>query len=170
MHRLQADPEFRARAENVLNPVAFCVSRNFTALGAYNGLVEAQRTLASRALPTNPAQRVSTFCRYVTTANGRRAAYSGTPPIVQFIGQGTVFGGADAYAPFVAFVILWHVLLSRTRLGFATRMIGEHRSDLLNANQQLATALWGGFLLLIMIVRSVWADRLIPMLKLWRGR
>jgi simple sugar transport system permease protein len=180
---------------------------------------------------------------------------SGTPPFVQFIGQGTVFGAPTPMLVFIAFVILWHVLLSRTRLGFATRMIGSNieatrysgiptrrmlalvytfsgllcgvagvvmlarfnsvrvghgqayllitvlacflgRVDpfggfgrvvpvaialvilqviasglnQLNANQHLATALWGGFLLLIMIVRSIWADRVVPMLKLWRGR
>ena len=28
----------------------------------------------------------------------------------------------------------------------------------LGANQHLATALWGGFLLLVMVVRSIWAN------------
>ena len=180
---------------------------------------------------------------------------SGTPPVVQFIGQGSVLGAPMPMLVFIAFVIVWHVLLSRTRLGFATRMIGSNieatrysgvptrrmvtlvytvsgllcgvagivmlarfnsvrvghgeayllitvlacflgRVDpfggfgrvlpvaialvilqviasglnQLGANQHLATALWGGFLLLIMIVRSVWTDRVAPMLKFWRGR
>jgi simple sugar transport system permease protein len=30
--------------------------------------------------------------------------------------------------------------------------------NLLAANQHLATALWGAFLLLIMVVRSIWAS------------
>ena len=33
--------------------------------------------------------------------------------------------------------------------------------NLLGANQHLATALWGGFLLLIMVVRSIWASRFL---------
>ena len=51
---------------------------------------------------------------------------SGTPPFVQFIGQGTVFGAPTPMLVFIAFVLLWHVLLARTRLGFATRMIGSN--------------------------------------------
>jgi simple sugar transport system permease protein len=175
---------------------------------------------------------------------------SGTPPFVQSWGQGMVMGAPTPILIFGAFVILWHVLLSRTRLGFATRMIGSNieatrysgvptrrmvtliytfsgmisavagivmlsrfnsvrvghgeayllitvlacflgRVDpfggfgrvmpvaialvilqviasglnQLGANQHLATALWGGFLLLIMIARSVWADHVVPFLK-----
>jgi simple sugar transport system permease protein len=178
---------------------------------------------------------------------------SGTPPFVQSLGQGMVFGIPAPMLVFIAFVILWQVLLSRTRLGFATRMIGSNieatrysgiptrrmvtliytfsgllsavagivmlsrfnsvrvghgeayllitvlacflgRVDpfggfgrvmpvaialvilqtiasglnQLGANQHLATALWGGFLLLIMIIRSVWTDHIAPTLKLWR--
>jgi simple sugar transport system permease protein len=170
---------------------------------------------------------------------------SGVPRYVQAIGQGTVFGVPAPLLVFVATVLLWSVVLSRTRLGFATRMIGSNieatrfsgiptRRSLtliytlsgvmcglagivmlarfnsvrvghgesyllitvlacflgrvdpfggfgrvfpvaialvilqviasglnqLGANQHLSTALWGGFLLLIMIARSVWASQL----------
>jgi simple sugar transport system permease protein len=180
---------------------------------------------------------------------------SGTPPFVQSWGQGMVAGVPTPILIFVVFVLLWHVLLSRTRLGFATRMIGSNieatrysgvptrrmvtliytfsglisavagivmlsrfnsvrvghgeayllitvlacflgRVDpfggfgrvmpvavalvilqviasglnQLGANQHLATALWGGFLLLIMITRSAWADHVAPFLKTWRPR
>ncbi len=169
---------------------------------------------------------------------------SGVPGYVQAIGQGTLFGIPAPLLVFAAAVLLWYVLMSRTRLGFATRMIGSNveatrfsgvptRRSLaliytlsglmcgiagivmlarfnsvrvghgesyllitvlacflgrvdpfggfgrvfpvaiallilqviasglnqLGANQHLSTALWGGFLLLIMIVRSVWASR-----------
>ncbi|MBV9654801.1 MAG: ABC transporter permease [Acetobacteraceae bacterium] len=169
---------------------------------------------------------------------------SGTPQAVQAIGQGTLLGIPAPLIVFAAAVLVWHVLMSRTRLGFATRMIGSNleatrysgvptrRSltlvytlsglmcglagivmlarfnsvrvghgeayllitvlacflgrvdpfggfgrvlpvaialvilqviasglNLLGANQHLATALWGGFLLVIMIARSVWAGR-----------
>jgi simple sugar transport system permease protein len=168
---------------------------------------------------------------------------SGVPGYVQAIGQGTVFGVPAPLFVFAAAVLLWSVVLSRSRLGFATRMIGSNieatrfsgvptRRSLtliytmsglmcgiagivmlarfnsvrvghgesyllitvlacflgrvdpfggfgrvfpvaiallilqviasglnqLGANQHLSTALWGGFLLLIMIVRSLWAS------------
>ena len=174
---------------------------------------------------------------------------SGTPDAVQAIGQGTVLGVPAPMIVFAAAVLLWHVVMSRTRLGFATRMIGSNleatryaglptrRSltliytlsglmcglagivmlarfnsvrvghgeayvlitvlacflggvdpfggfgralpvaialvilqviasglNLLGANQHLATALWGGFLLLIMVVRSIWASRFLQTL------
>jgi simple sugar transport system permease protein len=174
---------------------------------------------------------------------------SGTPPFVQAFGQGSAFGVPAPMFVFVAFVLLWHVILSRTRLGFATRMIGSNieatrysgvptrrmltmiyassglicgvagivmlarfnsvrvghgeayllitvlacflgRVDpfggfgrvlpvavalvilqviasglnQLGANQHLATALWGGFLLLIMVLRSLWSSHIRPML------
>ncbi len=168
---------------------------------------------------------------------------SGIPDAVQAIGQGTSFGIPAPVFVFVAAVLVWYVVMSRTRLGFATRMIGSNleatrysgistRRSLtliyamsgfmcglagivmlarfnsvrvghgeayllitvlgcflggvsphggfgrvlpvaialivlqviasglnsLGANQHLATALWGGFLLAVVVVRSIWAD------------
>jgi len=179
---------------------------------------------------------------------------SGVPSYVQAIGQGTVLGVPAPLLVFVAAVLLWSVILSRSRLGFATRMIGSNieatrfsgvptRRSLtliytlsglmcgiagivmlarfnsvrvghgesyllitvlacflgrvdpfggfgrvvpvaiallilqviasglnqLGANQHLSTALWGGFLLLIMVVRSVWASRVLQSLFSTRG-
>jgi simple sugar transport system permease protein len=174
---------------------------------------------------------------------------SGTPPAVQAIGQGTVLGVPAPMLVFAGAVGLWPVVMSRTRLGFATRMIGSNLEatryagvparrmltliytlsgamcglagivmlarfnsvrvghgeayvlitvlacflggvdpfggfgrvlpvaialvilqviasglNLLGANQHLATALWGGFLLLIMVVRSFWASGFLQMM------
>lgn len=171
---------------------------------------------------------------------------SGVPPFVQYIGQGTVSGIPVPLIVFAAAVLLWFVVLSRTRLGYATRMIGSNieatrysgiptRRSLtliytlsgvmcglagivmlarfnsvrvghgesyllitvlacflgrvdpfggfgrvlpvaialvtlqviasglnqLGASQHLSTALWGGFLLLIMVTRSIWGSRLL---------
>lgn len=173
---------------------------------------------------------------------------SGVPSYVQAIGQGTVLGLPSPLLVFAAAVLLWTIVLSRTRLGFATRMIGSNieatrysgvptrRSltliytlsgvmcaitgivmlarfnsvrvghgesyllitvlacflgrvdpfggfgrvlpvaialvilqviasglNLLGANQHLSTALWGGFLLLIMVTRSIWASQFLQM-------
>jgi len=166
---------------------------------------------------------------------------AGTPNAVQLIGQGTVFGIPAPLFVFAGAVVFWHVVMSRARLGFATRMIGSNLEatrysgvptrrmltliytlsglmsgiagilmlarfnsvrvghgeayllitvlacflggvdpfggfgrvvpvalalvilqviasglNLLGSNQHLATALWGGFLLLVMVARSVW--------------
>lgn len=174
---------------------------------------------------------------------------SGVPGYVQAIGQGTVHGVPMPLLVFAAAVLLWSVVLSRSRLGFATRMIGSNieatrfsgvptRRSLtliytlsglmcgiagivmlarfnsvrvghgesyllitvlacflgrvdpfggfgrvfpvaialvilqviasglnqLGANQHLSTALWGGFLLLIMAARSIWASRFLQMM------
>src|SRR4051812_28355398 len=51
---------------------------------------------------------------------------SGTPESVQAIGQGTVLGVPAPVLVFAAAVLLWSVVLSRSRLGFATRMIGSN--------------------------------------------
>ncbi|WP_441774268.1 ABC transporter permease [Labrys sp. KB_33_2] len=178
---------------------------------------------------------------------------SGMPDAVQAIGQGTLLGIPAPVFVFVAAVLIWYVVMSRTRLGFATRMIGSnleatrysgistHRSltliytlsglmcglagivmlsrfnsvrvghgeayllitvlgcflggvspnggfgrvlpvaislvilqviasglNSLGANQHLATALWGGFLLLVMVVRSIWANGFPPFMFMRR--
>jgi simple sugar transport system permease protein len=178
---------------------------------------------------------------------------SGTPAFVQAIGQGAVFGVPAPLFVLAAALLLWHVILSRTRLGFATRMIGSNIEatrysgihtrrmltlvytlsglmcgiagivmlarfnsvrvghgesyllitvlacflggvdpfggfgrvaplaialvilqiiasglNQLGANQHLATALWGVFLLIIMIMRSVWKTRFLQALFLKR--
>lgn len=165
---------------------------------------------------------------------------SGMPGFVQAIGQGAVGGVPIPLLVLLAFVLLWHVVMSRTRLGFATRFIGSNIAatrfsgidtrrmlvliytlsgtvcavagivmlarfnsvrvghgeayvlitvlacflggvdpfggfgrvvplaialvilqviasglNQVGANQHLATALWGGFLLLVMVVRSI---------------
>ena len=51
---------------------------------------------------------------------------SGMPTFVQAIGQGTVMGVPIPLLVFLACVLLWHVIMSRTRLGFATRFIGSN--------------------------------------------
>ena len=174
---------------------------------------------------------------------------SGVPGYVQAIGQGIVHGVPAPMLVFGAAVLVWTVVLSHARLGFATRMIGSNieatrfsgvptRRSLvliytlsglmcgiagivmlarfnsvrvghgesyllitvlacflgrvdpfggfgrvvpvalaliilqviasglnqLGANQHLSTALWGGFLLLIMVARSIWASGFLQIL------
>ncbi len=174
---------------------------------------------------------------------------SGMPELVQAIGQGTTFGIPIPLLILLACVLLWHVIMSRTRLGFATRFIGSNIAatrysgidtrrmlvlvytlsgvmcaiagivmlarfnsvrvghgesyvlitvlacflggvdpfggfgrvlplaialvilqviasglNQIGASQHLATALWGAFLLVVMVFRSVWKSRFLQTL------
>ncbi len=51
---------------------------------------------------------------------------SGMPGVVQAIGQGTVRGVPTPLLILAGAVLLWHVVMSRTRLGFTTRFIGSN--------------------------------------------
>ena len=51
---------------------------------------------------------------------------SGFPPVMGAIGQGTVLGVPVPLLIFLAVVALWHVVLTRTRAGFSTYMIGSN--------------------------------------------
>jgi simple sugar transport system permease protein len=51
---------------------------------------------------------------------------SGFPPFVARIGQGTLLSVPTPLWIFAGMVAAWHLLLTRTRLGFATRMIGSN--------------------------------------------
>jgi simple sugar transport system permease protein len=215
------------------------------AVGALVGWIMGVIIAYTGAHPILVSLSMMIFVRGVGEFLTRGGDISGTPPFVQAIGQGTLLGVPAPMFVFLAFVAIWHILLSRTRLGFATRMIGSNieatrysgvptrrmlaliytcsglicgvaglvmlarfnsvrvghgeayllitvlacflgRVDpfggfgrvlpvavalvilqviasglnQLGANQHLATALWGGFLLLIMIVRSLWASHL----------
>ena len=177
---------------------------------------------------------------------------SGMPELVQAVGQGTTLGVPNPLLILMACVLLWHVIMSRTRLGFATRFIGSNIAatrysgidtrrmlvlvytlsgamcavagivilagfnsvrvghgeayvlitvlacflggvdpfggfgrvlplaialvilqviasglNQIGASQHLATALWGAFLLVVMVFRSVWKSRFLQALVGW---
>ena len=51
---------------------------------------------------------------------------SGFPDFIQPLGHGSVYGIPIPLLILLAAVAIWHILLSRTRLGFCTRMIGSN--------------------------------------------
>jgi simple sugar transport system permease protein len=209
-----------------------------SAVGALMGLIIA----TTGAHPILVSLSMMIFVRGLGEFLTRGGDISGTPDAVQAIGQGTLFGVPAPVLVFVAAVLIWYVVMSRTRLGFATRMVGSNLEatrysgistlkaltliytlsglmcglagavmlarfnsvrvghgeayllitvlgcflggvdpnggfgrvlpvaialvilqviasglNSLGANQHLATALWGGFLLLVMVVRSIWS-------------
>ena len=56
----------------------------------------------------------------------RGSDISGFPTFVSELGHGTVVGVPVPLLIFIVCVLLWHVLLTRTRLGFATYMVGSN--------------------------------------------
>ena len=219
------------------------------ATGALVGWLTGAIIATTGAHPILVSLSMMIFVRGLGEFLTRGGDISGTPNAVQAIGQGTVLGVPAPMLVFVGAVLLWHVVMARTRLGFATRMIGSNLEatryagmptrrmltliytlsglmcglagivmlarfnsvrvghgeayvlitvlacflggvdpfggfgsvlpvaialvilqviasglNLLGANQHLATALWGGFLLLIMVVRSVWAVGFLQMM------
>lgn len=216
------------------------------ATGAFVGWLMGAVIAYTGAHPILVSLSTMIFVRGLGEFLTRGGDISGVPGYVQAIGQGTVGGIPAPLLVFAAAVLLWAVVLSRSRLGFATRMIGSNieatrfsgvptRRSLtliytlsglmcgvagivmlarfnsvrvghgesyllitvlacflgrvdpfggfgrvlpvaialvilqviasglnqLGASQHLATALWGGFLLLVMVVRSVWASRVL---------
>ena len=216
------------------------------ATGAFVGWLMGAVIAYTGAHPILVSLSTMIFVRGLGEFLTRGGDISGVPGAVQAIGQGTVGGVPAPLLVFAAAVLLWAVVLSRSRLGFATRMIGSNieatrfsgvptRRSLtliytlsglmcgiagivmlarfnsvrvghgesyllitvlacflgrvdpfggfgrvlpvaialvilqviasglnqLGASQHLSTALWGGFLLLIMVVRSVWASRVL---------
>jgi simple sugar transport system permease protein len=219
------------------------------ATGAFVGWLMGTIIAYTGAHPILVSLSTMIFVRGLGEFLTRGGDISGVPGYVQAIGQGTVLGVPAPLLVFAAAVLLWSVVLSRSRLGFATRMIGSNieatrfsgvptRRSLtliytlsglmcgiagivmlarfnsvrvghgesyllitvlacflgridpfggfgrvlpvaialvilqviasglnqLGANQHLATALWGGFLLLIMIVRSLWTSHFLRIL------
>ena len=216
------------------------------ATGAFVGWLMGTVIACTGAHPILVSLSTMIFVRGLGEFLTRGGDISGVPGTVQAIGQGTVGGIPAPLLVFAAAVLLWAVVLSRSRLGFATRMIGSNieatrfsgvptRRSLtliytlsglmcgiagivmlarfnsvrvghgesyllitvlacflgrvdpfggfgrvlpvaialvilqviasglnqLGASQHLSTALWGGFLLLIMVIRSVWASRFV---------
>ena len=66
------------------------------------------------------------FLRGVGEFLTRGGDISGFPPFVVQLGQGTLFGIPIPLLIFIACVAMWTILLKRTRLGFATYMIGSN--------------------------------------------
>ena len=216
------------------------------ATGALIGWIMGSIIAYTNAHPILVSLSMMIFVRGLGEFLTRGGDISGMPASVQAIGQGVVAGIPAPVLVFVACVALWHVIMSRTRLGFATRMIGSNIAatrysgidtkrmltliytlsgvmcgiagivmlarfnsvrvghgesyllitvlacflgrvdpfggfgrvlpvaialvilqviasglNQLGASQHLATALWGVFLLLIMILRSIWSSRVL---------
>jgi simple sugar transport system permease protein len=84
------------------------------------------------------------LARFNSVRVGHGEAYVLITVLACFLGGVDPFGGFGRVLPVAIALVILQVIASGL--------------NLLSANQHLATALWGGFLLLIMVVRSIWAS------------
>ncbi|SAK80654.1 inner-membrane translocator [Caballeronia calidae] len=213
------------------------------ATGAASGWVMGAVIARTGASPILVSLSMMIFLRGLGEFLTRGGDISGFPPFVREMGNGVFIGVPIPLWIFIGCALLWHVVMTRSRLGFATRMIGSNLEatrysgiattravtriymlsglmcgvagvvmaaqfnsvrvghgeafllisvlacflgrvdpfggfgrvvpvvialvilqviasglNLLGANQHLATALWGVFLLVVMLIRWAWAN------------
>lgn len=213
------------------------------ATGAASGWVMGAVIARTGASPILVSLSMMIFLRGLGEFLTRGGDISGFPPFVREMGNGVFLGVPIPLWIFIGCALLWHVVMTRSRLGFATRMIGSNLEatrysgiattravtriymlsglmcgvagvvmaaqfnsvrvghgeafllisvlacflgrvdpfggfgrvvpvvialvilqviasglNLLGANQHLATALWGVFLLVVMLIRWAWAN------------
>ena len=104
--------------------------------------------MASRFTINNAS--IVMLARFNSVRVGHGEAYVLITVLACFLGGVDPFGGFGRVLPVAIALVILQVIASGL--------------NLLGANQHLATALWGGFLLLIMVVRSVWASGFLPMM------
>lgn len=96
------------------------------AAGAASGLVMGLVIAFTRAHPILVSLSMMIFVRGLGEFLTRGGDISGFPNFVRVIGHGSLFGIPIPLLIFIFCVLLWHVLLSRMKLGFNTYMIGSN--------------------------------------------
>lgn len=108
-------------------PIAFLVGSGLALLvGAAAGFVMGVVIAYTRAHPILVSLAMMIFLRGLGEFLTRGGDISGFPAFVAPIGHGTLLGLPVPLLIFLAAVLVWHVLLGRTRLGFHTYMLGSN--------------------------------------------
>ncbi|CAN7266309.1 ABC transporter permease [Phyllobacterium sp. LjRoot231] len=97
-----------------------------TAVGAATGVVMGLVIAYTRAHPILVSLSMMIFVRGLGEFLTRGGDISGFPAFLQPIGHGSILGIPIPLLIFVACVLVWHVLLTRMKLGFNTYMIGSN--------------------------------------------
>ena len=95
-------------------------------VGTLSGLIMGVVIAYTGAHPILVSLSMMIFLRGLGEFLTRGADISGFPEFVQPLGHGSVFGIPIPLVILIAAVALWHVLMSRTRIGFANYMIGSN--------------------------------------------
>ena len=96
------------------------------AVGASAGWIMGTLIARTGAHPILVSLAMMMFLRGLGEFLTRGGDISGFPPIVSFVGNGVWLGVPVPMWIFAACVLLWWVIMTRSRLGFTTRMIGSN--------------------------------------------
>lgn len=96
------------------------------AVGAATGVIMGLVIAYTRAHPILVSLSMMIFVRGLGEFLTRGGDVSGFPAFLQPIGHGSILGIPIPLLIFIACVLVWHVLLTRMKLGFNTYMIGSN--------------------------------------------
>ncbi|TIX90193.1 ABC transporter permease [Rhizobium sp. P44RR-XXIV] len=108
-------------------PLAFALGCLLAvAVGTASGVVMGFVVAYTRAHPILVSLSMMIFLRGLGEFLTRGGDVSGFPAFIQPLGQGTLLGIPVPLIVFIVCVVVWHLLLTRTKLGFNTYMIGSN--------------------------------------------
>lgn len=108
-------------------PMAFVLGAALgIGVGALTGVVMGLVIAYTRAHPILVSLSMMIFVRGLGEFLTRGGDVSGFPGFVQYLGHGSIFGLPIPLLIFIGCVLIWHVLLTRMKLGFNTYMIGSN--------------------------------------------
>lgn len=96
------------------------------AVGALSGLIMGLVIAYTKAHPILVSLSMMIFLRGLGEFLTRGGDVSGIPGFLAAVGYGSIFGVPVPLLIFLACVLIWHVLLTRMKLGFNTYMIGSN--------------------------------------------
>ncbi|WP_277182938.1 ABC transporter permease [Caballeronia sp. BR00000012568055] len=96
------------------------------ATGAASGWVMGAVIARTGASPILVSLSMMIFLRGLGEFLTHGGDISGFPPLVREMGNGVFLGVPIPLLIFLACALLWHIVMTRSRLGFATRMIGSN--------------------------------------------
>ena len=108
-------------------PLAFFVGAALgIGVGALSGVIMGLVIAYTRAHPILVSLSMMIFLRGLGEFLTRGGDVSGFPAFVQYLGHGSIVGLPIPLLILIACVAIWHLLLSRMKLGFNTYMIGSN--------------------------------------------
>lgn len=95
-------------------------------VGALSGFVIGVVVAYTKAHPILVSLAMMIFMRGIGEFLSHGKDITGFPQFVQNIGQGDIWGVPIPLLVFIACAVVWHIILSRTRQGFGTYMLGSN--------------------------------------------
>jgi len=95
-------------------------------IGAFSGYIIGVVVAYTKAHPILVSLSMMILMRGIGEFMSQGKDITGFPDFVQNIGQGTILGIPIPLIVFMACALIWHIILSRTRQGFGTYMLGSN--------------------------------------------